>query len=413
MRRFNNHIDEVNRDRRMDNYQLTTEDIIYLDHISKQPNRIAYIDECGSFGFDWSKAGTSRYYVLTAVVVEKDKVAKLHQDFDEIKRSNGFANQELKSSKVSDPRRKRIMAQLLPLEFCLVIFISDKELYKKGTPLTEYKKTFIKNMNNRMHRMLYNAYPKLTILMDEFGYPEYQESFKKYVSEQRTQLNIFNEYDFDFVDSKDETLVQIADFIGGSIVKRLLDPDNQPNYLEMIKGKITALKKFPEQFEPFWGHVDPSTVKYDGTIFALSVKLARDFITQYAEDQSEERKAQIAVLEFLLFHVEISPTEYVYADKLVEHLSSFIERRPTKSFLFRRVIAPLRDHGVILASCNHGYKIPISVEDINTYLNQTTSTVGPMLSRMETCRQLILQGTDGTLDVFEDEAFIRYKRLFE
>ena len=306
------------------------------------------------------------------------------------------------------------MAQLLPLDFHLVIFISDKEkMYKERTPLTEYKKTFIKNMNYRMHQMLYNAYPKLSIMMDEFGFPEFQMSFKKYIQNQRPQLNMFNEYDFEFVDSKEETLIQIADFIGGSIVKHLLDPNNQPDYLEMIKGKITALKRFPEQYEPFWGHVEPSEVKYDEAIYTLSVKQARDFIAQYSDDSSEERKAQIAVLEYLLFHVEISPTEYVYADRLVEHLNTFIEKRPTKAFLFRRVIAPLRDNGVILASCTHGYKIPISVEDIKTYLNQTTSTVGPMISRMETCRQLILQGTDRDLDIFEDEAFIRYKRLFE
>ena len=73
----------------------------------------------------------------------------------------------------------------------------------------------------------------------------------------------------------------------------------------------------------------------------------------------------------------------------------------------------MRDGGVILASCVHGYKIPISVEDITTYLNQTTSTVGPMLHRMGICRRLILQGTDNNLDILGNEAFLKYKRLFE
>ena len=85
----------------------------------------------------------------------------------------------------------------------------------------------------------------------------------------------------------------------------------------------------------------------------------------------------------------------------------------TRDFLFRQVIAPLRDSGVILASCVHGYKIPISVEDINTYLNQTTSIVGPMMQRMGKCRQLIKEGTSNDVDVFNDPAFLKYKRYFD
>ena len=67
---------------------------------------------------------------------------------------------------------------------------------------------------------------------------------------------------------------------------------------------------------------------------------------------------------------------------------------------------------VILASCNQGYKIPISVADIVAYLNQTTATVGPMIHRIGLCRQLILQSTDNDLDVFNDPAFIKYKGFF-
>ena len=87
--------------------------------------------------------------------------------------------------------------------------------------------------------------------------------------------------------------------------------------------------------------------------------------------------------------------------------------RVTRNTLFRRVIAPLRDEGVILASCNKGYKIPISVEDLMTYLNQSLTTVGPMVHRMGICRNLVKQGTDGILDLFDDPALIRFKRYFD
>ena len=394
-------------------YQMNFDDLALQEHINREPGRVAYIDECGGFGFDFSKEGTSQYYVLTAVIVENSKIDKLHVDFEEVKRTNGLANTELKSSRISDDRRKRIMAQVLPLEFRLVVFIADKKRFAEDSPLTEFKQVFIKNMNDRLYQILYRAYPKLKIQMDETGYPEFQESFRKYVEKHRTQLNLFNEYDFDFVNSKDEVLIQLADFIGGSLSKYLMNPDTM-NYLEILRGKITAYRKYPEELSPFWGDDRPENHRFDNAIYALAVKLAKDYIEHYQDEKTDEKKAQVAVLRYLLFYAtNISPTKFVYSDELQKNIQQYVERNVTKDFLFRRVIAPLRDNGVILASCVHGYKIPISIEDIITYLNQTTSTVGPMMNRMGICRKLILQGTDNKLDIFDDAAFIRYKSYFD
>ena len=273
-----------------ESYQYSLEDIKFMQYVSQQPGRIAYIDECGGYGFDFSKEGTSKFYILTAVVVENSKVEKLHSDFEEIKRTNGFGGTELKSSGLSDAKRSRIMSKLLPVEFRLVIFIADKQKFHSNTPLTDYKPVFIKNMNSRMHAMLYKAYPKLKIFMDETGWPDFRESFKKYVASNRGQLNVFNEYDFDFLDSRDEVLIQLADFISGSIMKSLLNPDGD-NYLEMLKGKITSERMFPEEYEPYWGNSKPEDYKYDRSIYTLALKCARDFIAANENDKSEEKQA--------------------------------------------------------------------------------------------------------------------------
>ena len=84
-----------------------------------------------------------------------------------------------------------------------------------------------------------------------------------------------------------------------------------------------------------------------------------------------------------------------------------------RNVLYRRVIAPLRDEGVILASCNKGYKIPVSVEDLMMYLNQSLTIVGPMIHRMGICRNLVKQATDGNLDLFDEAAFVKIKRYFD
>jgi hypothetical protein len=76
-------------------------------------------------------------------------------------------------------------------------------------------------------------------------------------------------------------------------------------------------------------------------------------------------------------------------------------------------VAPLRDEGVIIASSVNGYKIPVSVDDIVTYLNQTHAIVSPMMARIGVCRRLIQQQTGNSLDILDDPAFIRYKKYFD
>ena len=93
-------------------------------------------------------------------------------------------------------------------------------------------------------------------------------------------------------------------------------------------------------------------------------------------------------------------------------LSNNSSQKITRDYLYRRIVAPLRDADVLIASCAHGYKIPTCVNDIQTYINQTNSIVGPMLCRIEKCRTLIKKQTDGSLDILDDPALIKFKRYF-
>ena len=45
-------------------YQLSLDGMEKQIIVKSQPNRTACIDECGSFGFDFTSEGTSKYYVL-------------------------------------------------------------------------------------------------------------------------------------------------------------------------------------------------------------------------------------------------------------------------------------------------------------------------------------------------------------
>ena len=186
-----------------ESYQLTLDDVQRMAVINNMSEKTAYIDECGSFGFDFSLAGTSKYYILCAVVVDNAKIGELHAAIEGVKRTNGFQNSEMKSSKIGadNSRRSRIISQMLPIDFHVMLLIADKERFKESSPLTEYKTTIIKYLHQRL---------------------------------------------------KDELLVQLADMIGGSINRSLIDP-SAPNFREMLKAKILGVDEFPTRNEPYWG----------------------------------------------------------------------------------------------------------------------------------------------------------------
>ena len=179
----------------MSAYQLTIDDIQHAEYIANQPGRSAFIDECGSFGFDFTKSGTSKYYVVCAVIVDNENIPFIENRISEM-RHNYFSGTEMKSSGIgaNHKRRVKILTDLLLLDFQLIIMIADKQKFYEGSPLTEYKPVFKKFLNQRLYESMYCAYPKLKIIEDEYGTKEFQQGYRKYVETHRPVTNLFNEY---------------------------------------------------------------------------------------------------------------------------------------------------------------------------------------------------------------------------
>ena len=208
----------------MDSYQISFDDLSYLENISKLPGRSAFIDECGSFGFDFCKEGVSTHYVVCAVIVNNKDIGGIEQKIEEIQR-NKFGGSEMKSSSISDNHHRRIniLTELLMLDFSLIILIADKQAFHENSPLTNYKGTFVKYLHRLLYDSMYCAYPKLKIVEDEYGTSEFQKGYRQYIRNNRPALNLFDDYDFDYVDSKNSNIVQIADIIAGSVMQHIID----------------------------------------------------------------------------------------------------------------------------------------------------------------------------------------------
>lgn len=395
-------------------HQLSFDDLEKTRTIGLPPSRTAFIDECGNFGFDFSASGTSKYYIICAICVKDSGIAELERAVENI-RHNNFGIGEMKSSSIGSDykRRNKIIAELLPLEFRVIILVADKQAFREDSPLTTYKKSFVKYLHQRLYNVLYNVYPKLKIVEDQTGTSEFQTGFKKYVEKNRPEYNLFDEYEFNYTDSKDNTLVQLADIIGGTISKCYND-NAAPNYLEMLKGKIIRIEDFPKNTSPYFAATNPYQDRFNKDIYELSVRCANNYISQNENNEDYEKRMQIAFLKYLLFQVHnVDAESFVPSFQIISVLSEYANCRVKKDFLYRRIIAQLRDGGVIISSSVQGYKIPTCVEDITTYLNQTNLLISPMLHRVEICRKLIYQQTDVQLDILNNDAFAKYKKYFD
>lgn len=395
----------------MDEYQMTIDDIQHAELVATQPGRSAYIDESGSFGFDFTKEGTSLYYVVCAVIVDNTNVPAIESKVAEL-RSTLFGGKEMKSSSIGSnhSRRVKVLTELLLMDFQLIIMIADKRKFYEDSPLTEYKTVFKKFLNQRLYDAMYLAYPKLKIVEDEYGTDEFQQGYRSYVQEHRPASNIFNEYDFDYADSKNSNIVQIADIMAGSVMQHLLD-SGAPDVLRIFQGRIADVVKFPDDYEIYKPSTKPT--EHDNAIYQLACKCATDYINEHRDSEDEEIRLRSLFLRLLLYNVRMySSSRYVHSGEIVQELSRLTEKRVTKDFLYRRIIAPLRDDGVLIASSAHGYKIPTRAADIAAYVNQTASVVGPMLSRIGKCRSQIQKATDSQLDILDDPALAGYRRFF-
>lgn len=393
-------------------YQLTFEDIENAKRISLEPGRTAFLDESGCFGFDFDSQGVTPYYIVCAVIVKNKNITSIEKRIDEI-RNSLFGGSEMKSSKIANNHKRRsiVLMELLNLDFNLILLIANKKLFIENSPLKEYKKSFIKFLHQKLYEAMYSTYPKLKIIEDEHGNTEFQRGFKDYVIKHRSEYNLFDEYDFGFVNSKNSNIVQIADIIAGSVMQNYLD-DEAPNVLNIFKGKIVEIVNFPPAYQ-IYSPDNNSDNKYDSAVYNLAVKCANDYIERHKKEKNIEINLRVHFLRYILFKARMyEDSSYIYADKIIKVLRDISDINVKKDYLYRRIIAPLRDEGIIIASSSHGYKIPKSLSDISAYINQTVTVVGPMLSRIEKCRKQILKFTDSELDILNDHSLANYRRYF-
>lgn len=369
--------------------------------------RFAFIDECGNFGYDFDNEGTSTHFVITAVIVEPNKIIQLNESLSQIS-IDFFNGSEIKSRSVGsdDIRRIRIIENINKLDYSIICFVIDKRKVYPDSGM-RYKESFIKYANKILHNRLKRIYPSLKIIHDQHGSIEFMESCIKYFEKQ--DLELFCPYDFEFKDSKESLLVQLSDFICGTIARGYIR-DKSSKYdvfVNLLKDRLLEKNDFPIEYSSYSVNKELSeSPVYDDNIAEFCLRSALRFIENYQNSSVSEEQDQSIVLNYLLFQLQTdNSSRYINSRTLIRHLQAFQGRKYSNREFKTKIIAKLRDKEVIISSSKHGYKIPINLEEIHLYTSKTIQVVIPMLERLMKCRESILALTDRQLDIMDKEEY--------
>lgn len=379
----------------------------------------AFTDESGAFGWDLSNPNVSTYFVISAIIVSENNLPQLREAVECIRKKR-FQTGEMKSSNIgnNDERRKRVLADLLPLPFSIFTVVFDKEQLAEAKGL-KYKQSFYKFMNNIVHKELRRAFSVLTIVADEIGGSEYMQSFSKYVAARQDIPNLLGEAQFFFENSQKDVLIQLADLISGTLAREYEKHRKTGNTLffrKMLEPKITRIELYPKTFETYTVDNSALAEDYDKRIATLCLKQAVEFLNQNKDSDDEETQAQIIVLKYLLFRFMNNDLRSYISTKELKSQLLYTSYADISTQTFRtRIIGKLRDKGIIISgsSSKRGYKIPAKESELFDFINHGTAIIMPMLERLKKCRDLVKLGTENELDLFDKTEYSSLKRYFD
>ncbi len=366
-----------------------------------------FLDESGAFGFNFNNSGCASYFIIAAILVDEKDLSELLSQVEDI-RKKYFQQGEIKSKNCNHKRRNLILSKLLELPFSVAYFVVDKRQIFEESNLRKYKKTFYKFLYQFFYHQLVSKIANISIHADEIGCSDDLAEFKRYYYKQNESYQLFNELDFAFDNSKESLMVQVADFFAGTAALCYEQKNNGIDYLSIFKKRILFIKKFPQTKDDFLNETQFKTDD-DKEIARLAIKLADDFVLNNASSNDIDIKQQSAIIDYLRFRfIQNQFRTYIPTKELINYLRNLGYEQMSSQQFRMKIIAKIRDNGVIIASSPNGYKLPASIAEVCDFINHGRNVILPMLSRLKICNETIRVATNNKINLFDK---VEYKDL--
>ncbi|MGG1675208.1 hypothetical protein ACIFOT_05570 [Neobacillus sp. NRS-1170] len=365
--------------------------------------QFAYLNECGDYSFSFDKNDVSTHFILVAILVKSP-----NKEWLEAELVRSFHTEELDTI--------QILNNLKDLPFSVYAYVIDKRKIREDFGIM-HKTPFIKYLNRMIYDDLNRTFEQLDITAEEQGTKPFLKEFKNYIGT-KSIPDLFNYSTFGFNNNQSESILRLADLIAATLAKgyeRTKYTAKYHSYIKIIKNKIAAINLLPLDYKNFLHNytTDYQNSKHDEIIIKQAVNLAYKYIEKHRKSEEEDEKLRIDFLKFLLFNLKENPDEYVYTEEILENLNAIRDIKMNPHNFRSNIVSKLRDSGLLIASSNKGYKLPVCLNDLYDFVNLSSLTIHPMIQRISKCRDQILLATNNEIDILEQKEYEYLKKFIE
>ncbi|PFP22916.1 hypothetical protein COJ96_24755 [Bacillus sp. AFS073361] len=378
--------------------------------------QLAFIDESGDYSFDFENNEVSTHFIIVAILAKESSKEWLEQEVEQV-RQKYFSTEVMQSDKIDSPHvRIQLLNELKDLPFNIYAYIVDKRKIREESGIM-FEKTFIKYMNRLIYDDLQRTFDQLDLVLVEQGSKEFMNEFKTYITE-KSIPDLFNYSTFGFNNNSSEILLQLANIIAGTIAKGYNQPqysEHYPHFHKIIKKKIIAMNLWPQNYKNYLhDYISRNQdTQFDEVIFQQSVNLTIHYLEKNKNNEDLDEKIRIDFLKFLLFNLRENPNEYVYTQEILDNLNAIRVNKINHHYFRSNIVSKLRDSGLLIASSNKGYKLPVCLTDVYDFVNLSSLTIHPMIQRISKCRNQILLATNNEIDILENNEYEYLKKMIE
>lgn len=157
------------------------------------------------------------------------------------------------------------------------VCVNKSRIIKDGG--LQYKKSFMKFINGLLYNQLFKSVKNITIYADDHGNSDFINSFENYITKNHIP-DLFFESKIEIVDSKNQILVQLADFLVGTTAKLYEEKVSgvvRDSFLRFIQNRRIRIDEWPPKFETELPANNSST-EIDSQISNISLLRASEFL---------------------------------------------------------------------------------------------------------------------------------------
>lgn len=359
-----------------------------------------FIDESGD-----ENLNGSRYYVVTAMIVDSDNQNDIVNHFKGVK--NRRFNGEMKSKGIGSDslRRKEVLNDLTHgKNYRLQFLIVDKS--KLTSVGFQYSPVFIKYLHSILYKEIVDDIPNVRIYADRLKTRNFTSKFENYLKKNIPQ-SLFNDWRVEFFDSKTNECVQAVDVFGGTLRRCFNEEESQEDKTVLMSffKDLSNVIIFPSsKINHLYDTKNHTRNTYDWQIENRAISLAHDFMDLHIDNCDKDVKSQIAILQLLLSNYYLTNgQDWVPLQNLKDNYKACFSDEISDQKL-RSIVGKLRDNEVLIVSrSSGGYKIPTKEADLYEYLNTQNNVISPMLNRVYITSESIKRATDNQLKILEEK----------